>query len=104
MYAVMLAAGKQYRVTQGLTLKVDKLAAEVGSTIDFDQVLIIADGDTLHLGAPFVKQASVRAVVLQHARLDKIHIIKHKRRKHHHKEMGHRQWYTLVKIDAISAA
>lgn len=103
MYAVITTGGKQYRVTEGQTLKIEKLDAEAGSTIDFDQVLMIADGDQFKVGAPLVKGGKVQASVIGQGRGEKIEIVKFRRRKHHRKQMGHRQYYTEVKITKISA-
>ncbi|MDB5987587.1 MAG: rplU [Nevskia sp.] len=101
MYAVIKTGGKQYRVAPGESLKVESLVAEVGASISFDQVLMIGNGETVSVGAPLVAGASVTAEVVAHGRGDKIRIIKHRRRKHYHKEQGHRQNYTAVKITEI---
>lgn len=102
MYAVIKTGGKQYRVQEGDVLKVEQLTAEVGSTIDFAEVLLLSDGDKVTCGSPFVAKAKVQAEVLEHARHKKIKIIKFRRRKHHMKQMGHRQNFTAIKITAIS--
>ncbi len=102
MYAVIKTGGKQYRVKAGDTLKIEELLAEVGSTVDFSEVLMIADGDNITCGKPFILNAVVQAEVIEHARHKKIKIIKFRRRKHHMKQMGHRQNYTQVKITAIN--
>lgn len=102
MYAVITSGGKQYRVMEGQTLKLEKLPAEVGSTIDFKEVLMVANGDDIKLGKPFIDGSKVTASVVSHGRGKKIHIIKFKRRKHHMKRMGHRQDYTEVKIEKIA--
>ena len=104
MYAVIKTGGKQYKVAPGEKLSVETLDAEVGKTIAFEEVLMIADGETLNVGAPLVKGGKVTAEVLAHGRGDKIRIIKHRRRKHYHKEQGHRQNFTQVKITDITAA
>jgi large subunit ribosomal protein L21 len=101
MYAVIKTGGKQYKVAEGEKLKVETLTAEVGSTVSFDEVLMVADGDKHTIGAPLVKGGTVTAQVLQHGRGDKIRIIKHRRRKHYHKEQGHRQNFTEVQITGI---
>ena len=103
MYAVIKTGGKQYRVTEGQTLKVEKLDAEAGSNIELDQVLMVADGENVKIGAPFVDGGKVTATVEAHGRGDKVTIIKFRRRKHHRKQMGHRQHYTAIKITGISA-
>ena len=101
MYAVIKTGGKQYRVAPGDTLRVESLTAEVGSDFVFDEVLMIADGERSTVGAPRVAGGQVRAEVAAHGRGDKIRIIKHRRRKHYHKEQGHRQNYTAVRITEI---
>ncbi len=100
MYAVITSGGKQFRVIEGQTLKVAKMTAEVGSTVDFDQVLMLVNGDDIKVGTPFLK-AKVAASIVSHGRHKKIHIVKFKRRKHHRKQMGHRQDYTEIKITQI---
>ena len=104
MYAVVVTGGKQYRVMQGETLRVEKLDAEVDSTVEFDQVLLLGEGEKLTVGAPLIKGAKVAAKVKGHGRADKISIIKFRRRKHYRKQQGHRQHYTEVEITGISAA
>ena len=104
MYAVIKTGGKQYKVAAGEKLKVETLVAEVGATISFDQVLMIANGDQHMIGAPLVSGGKVSAEVLKHGRGDKIRIIKHRRRKNYHREQGHRQNYTEVKITEILGA
>lgn len=102
MYAIIEAGGKQHRVTEGETLKLEKIKnVEAGGSVDFDRVLLVADGDNVKVGAPVVDGAKVSAEVLGHGRHDKIRIIKFRRRKHHMKRQGHRQWYTEVKITGI---
>jgi large subunit ribosomal protein L21 len=103
MYAVIKTGGKQYRVTEGETLKVEKLAFDEGSTIELDNVLMVADGDNIKVGTPLVKGSKVTATIKSHGRGKKIEIIKFRRRKHHQKRTGHRQDYTELEITAISA-
>lgn len=103
MYAVVVSGGKQHRVEEGETLKLEKLNAEVGSSIDFDRILLVANGDDVKIGEPVVAGAKVSAEIVSHGRGKKIRIVKFKRRKHHMKQAGHRQWYTEVKITGISA-
>lgn len=102
MYAVITSGGKQFRVQEGQTLKLEKLTAEVGSTIDFDQILMIAKGDSVTLGKPYVQGGKVTAEIVSHGRHKKIHIVKFRRRKHHMKQMGHRQHFTEIKITQIA--
>jgi len=104
MYAVIKTGGKQYRVAPGEKLKVESLTADVGATVSFDQVLMIADGDKQKIGAPMVAGGKVTAQVVSHGRGDKIRIIKHRRRKNYHKEMGHRQNFTEIQIKEILGA
>ena len=103
MYAVITTGGKQYRVAEGDTLRVEKLDAEEGSTVEFDTVLMVGEGEDVKIGTPVVEGARVSATVKGHDRGKKIEIIKFRRRKHHRKQMGHRQDYTEVQITGISA-
>lgn len=103
MYAVITSGSKQFTVKEGETLKIEKLAAEVGSTVDFEQVLMISNGDDIKIGKPFLKGAKVKATVVEHGRHKKLLIVKFRRRKHHKKQMGHRQDYTEIKIEQIVA-
>jgi large subunit ribosomal protein L21 len=102
MYAVIKTGGKQYRVTSGDKLKIEMLAADVGSEVTFDQVLMIGGDGDMKLGAPLLSGASVKATVLAQGRGDKIRIFKMRRRKHYRKSQGHRQHYTEVQISNIS--
>ena len=104
MYAVVVTGGRQYRVAQGETLRVEKLAADVGDELKLDQVLMVGEGDGVTVGAPLVAGALVTAKVVSHGRADKIRIVKFRRRKHHRKEMGHRQHYTEIEIVGITGA
>ena len=101
MYAVLVTGGKQYRVMQGETLRVEKLEAEAGSEIKFDNILMLGDADGIKLGDA-LKGASVTAKVVGHGRADKVRIVKFRRRKHHRKQMGHRQHYTEIEITGIA--
>jgi large subunit ribosomal protein L21 len=102
MYAVIVTGGKQYRVMQGETLRVEKLDAEVGNTFNIEKVLMLGNGETVTVGAPTVAGAVVTAKILSHGRLDKIRIVKFRRRKHHRKQMGHRQYFTEIEITGIA--
>lgn len=102
MYAVIKTGGKQYRVKTGDVLKIEQLATDVGSNIDFSDVLLVVDGEKSTVGTPLVAKAVVQAKVLSQGRHKKIKIIKFRRRKHHMKQMGHRQNYTEVEITAIN--
>jgi large subunit ribosomal protein L21 len=103
MYAVIKTGGKQYRVEPGAKLRVETLEAEAGTSIKLDQVLMIGDGDNVSVGTPLLAGASVKATVVSHGRGEKIRIFKMRRRKHYQKRMGHRQNYTELLIDSISA-
>lgn len=103
MYAVIKTGGKQYKVSEGQTLKVEKLNADEGSTIDLNEVLMIADGDDVKVGTPVLEGSKVTATIASHGRGKKVSIVKFRRRKHHRKQMGHRQSYTEIKIDKITA-
>ncbi|HET7266997.1 MAG TPA: 50S ribosomal protein L21 [Oleiagrimonas sp.] len=102
MYAVIKTGGKQHRVEQGEYLRVEKLDAEVDSTITIDQVLMIGEGEDVTIGAPLVEGATVSARIKSHGRGDKVRIIKFRRRKHHMKRQGHRQYYTEIEITGIT--
>jgi large subunit ribosomal protein L21 len=103
MYAVIRSGGKQYRVSPGQTLKVEKLPADTGEVVKFNEVLLVSDGDKSHVGTPLLAKAEVTAEVVQHGRGKKIKIIKLKRRKHHLKHQGHRQHFTAIKVTGIHA-
>jgi large subunit ribosomal protein L21 len=101
MYAVIKSGGKQYRVTEGDTIKVEKIEASEGDKITLDDVLLVADGDNVKVGTPRVEGASVTATVKSQGRGPKIRIIKMKRRKHYRRQAGHRQAYTELAITGI---
>jgi len=103
MYAVIKTGGKQYRVSEGDSLKIEKLDAAEGGDIEFDQVLMIGDGDQVTVGTPVIEGGTVSATVESHGRGKKVHIFKMRRRKNSRRRMGHRQSYTEVKITGISA-
>ncbi|MGB5259625.1 MAG: 50S ribosomal protein L21 [Gammaproteobacteria bacterium] len=102
MYAVIRTGGKQYRVSQGDTLRVETIDANAGDSIEFDQVLMVGEGEQVKIGAPLVEGSKVTATIRSHGRGDKVEIIKFRRRKHHMKRMGHRQNYTEVEITGIT--
>jgi len=103
MYAVIATGGKQYRVEKGGLLRVEKLDADAGSTVEFDQVLLIADGDQVRLGSPLLSGGKVRATVQRHAKGEKVTIVKFRRRKHYLRQGTHRQHFTEVRLEEISA-
>ena len=102
MYAVIKTGGKQYRVSPGDMLKVESIDAEVGATIDFEEIMMIANGEDITVGAPTIASAKVAALVVAHGRAKKIEIVKFRRRKHHQKRTGHRQNFTQVQIQNIN--
>ena len=102
MYAVVESGGKQHRVIEGETLKVEKLDLATGESLTIDQVLMVGEGESVKIGAPYVAGSSVTAEVVSHGRHEKVTIVKFRRRKHHRKQMGHRQWYTELKITSIA--
>ncbi|WP_442784350.1 MULTISPECIES: 50S ribosomal protein L21 [unclassified Cocleimonas] len=102
MYAVIKTGGKQYRVEPGNVLKVESLDAEVGATVNFEEVLMIADGDDVTVGTPTIASAKVVAEVIAHGRAKKVEIVKFRRRKHHQKRTGHRQNFTQIQIQNIN--
>ncbi len=103
MYAVIMTGGKQYRVSQGDKLRVEKLDVAEGDSVEIDQVLMVVDGDDIRIGAPVLEGGKVTAEVKAHGRGAKVEIIKFHRRKHHMKRQGHRQAYTELEITGISA-
>jgi large subunit ribosomal protein L21 len=103
MYAVIATGGKQYRVENGTILKVEKLDAEPGATVEFGEVLLIGDGDDIKVGAPLLKGGKVTATVEKHGKGEKKVIVKFRRRKHYLRQGTHRQQFTQVKITGIVA-
>ena len=101
MYAIIATGGKQYKVSEGDVIKVEKLDAEVGNTVTFDEVIAVSN-DSLKVGED-VKNASVSATVMEQGRGKKVIVYKYKRKTGYHKKNGHRQAYTQVKIDKINA-
>ena len=103
MYAVIESGGKQHRVVEGETLKLEKIEVATGDSVEFDKVLMIGGGDDIKIGTPVVAGGKVTAEVVAHGRHKKVKIVKFNRRKHYRRETGHRQWFTEVKITGISA-
>ena len=103
MYAVIESGGKQHRVVEGETLKLEKIETATGETFEFDRVLMVGGGEEAKIGTPLVEGVKVTAEVVAHGRHKKITIIKFNRRKNYRKQTGHRQWFTEVKITGISA-
>ena len=104
MYAIIQTGGKQYRVAEGEVVRIEKLDQETGSDVQFDQVLLVSNDDNVTVGKPVVAGAKVLGEIVDQTRGKKVEIIKFKRRKHHMKRMGHRQYYTDVRITKIDAA
>ena len=102
MFAVFSSGGKQHRVTEGEVIRVERLAAEPGDEVTFDKVLMVASGDEVSVGKPFVEGGKVTAEVVANGRGEKIRVIKFKRRKDYMRRQGHRQWYTELKITGIN--
>jgi large subunit ribosomal protein L21 len=102
MYAVIESGGKQHKVVEGEVLRLEKLEAAAGDKVSFDKVLMVAEGDKVTIGEPYVTGGNVTAEVVEQGRGDKVTIIKFHRRKHHRKQAGHRQSFTEVKITDIS--
>jgi large subunit ribosomal protein L21 len=102
MYAVIKTGGKQFKVSEGLTLKVEKLTTEVGKQLSINNVLTLVDGEKVTIGTPLVKGATVDVTVLAHGRGDKVKIFKMNRRKLYRKSQGHRQSFTEIKVDKIA--
>ena len=103
MYAVVKTGGKQYKLAQGDICRVEKLDAEEGASVELDKVLMVADGDSINIGSPYVEGGKVTAVVKAHGRAKKVEIMKFRRRKHHQKKTGHRQYFTEIEVTGISA-
>src|SRR5688572_15968445 len=101
MFAVISTGGKQYRVQEGSVLRVEKLTADAGASVDFDQVLMTGEGASVKLGAPFLSGGKVTATIQSHGKGDKVTIVKFRRRKHYKREKTHRQPYTEIKITKI---
>ena len=103
MYAVIKTGGKHYRVVAGEKLKIEQIPADVGAEINLDQILMVGEGESVKIGTPLLSGASVKATVLAQGRHKKVTIFKMRRRKHYQKHQGHRQNFTEIRIDGISA-
>ena len=102
MYAIVSSGGKQYKIREGDTLRVEKINGEIGSEILFDQVLMVSDGENVTIGKPTLENVEVRGHVVEQGKARKIIVFKYKRRKRYRRKQGHRQQYTGVKIDKIA--
>jgi large subunit ribosomal protein L21 len=103
MYAVIKTGGKQYRVTQGEDIKVEKIAGEAGDNVVFDQVLLAGADENIRIGNPYLENAKVIGRLKGHGKNRKVIVFKYKRRKVFRKTRGHRQEYSLVRIESIEA-
>lgn len=103
MYAVVKTGGKQYKVVVGQKLNIEQITADVDSQIVLEEVLMVANGEAVQIGAPLVAGASIKATVVSQGRGDKVRIFKMRRRKHYMRRAGHRQNFTEIRIDAIVA-
>lgn len=104
MYAVISTGGKQYRVSEGSVLRIEKLEAEAGATVEFDKVLMVGEGEQVKIGAPFLDGGKVTATVRSHGQTKKVPVVKFRRRKHYLRQGNHRQQYTEVKVTGIAGA
>jgi large subunit ribosomal protein L21 len=101
MFAVIQTGGKQYRVSEGSVLRIEKLPADAGATVEFGEVLLVGEGDSIKLGKPFLSGAKVTATVQSHGKAAKVRIVKFRRRKHYLRQKNHRQPFTEVKVTGI---
>ncbi len=103
MYAVISTGGKQYRVCKGDLLRIEKIPGKVGASVDFDRILLYSDGENLNVGNPTLDDVKVSASIVQQDKAKKVIVFKYKRRKRFRRKRGHRQEFTAIKIDNISA-
>jgi large subunit ribosomal protein L21 len=103
MYAVVASGGKQYKVEEGEILRIEKIPGDVGSSVTFEQILMISDGDQINIGQPLLGDAAVKGQIVEQGKAKKILVFKYKRRKRYRRKHGHRQQYTAVRIDSIEA-
>jgi large subunit ribosomal protein L21 len=103
MYAVVNTGGKQYKVQKGETLRIEKIPGEVGSSVTFDKVLMVADGENIRVGQPVLENVAVQAQIVEQDKAKKILIFKYTRRKRYRRKNGHRQPFTAIRIDGIEA-
>ncbi len=101
MFAVIATGGKQYRVEEGSVLRIEKLEADAGASVEFDRVLVVGEGASVKIGAPYISGGKVTATVQANGKADKVRIVKFKRRAHYMRNKGHRQRFTEVKITKI---
>ena len=103
MYAVISSGGKQYKVEQGETVRVEKLSGEIGVPVSFDKVLMISDGEKVQIGTPLLDKVTVQGHIVEQGKAKKIIVFKYKRRKRYRRKQGHRQSFTAIQIDSIEA-
>ncbi len=103
MYAVISSGGKQYKVSEGEVLRVEKIPGEIGNPVTFDRVLLFSDGENISIGQPLLDNVAVRGHIVEQGKAKKILVFKYKRRKGYRRKQGHRQTYTAVKIESIGA-
>lgn len=101
MYAVIFTGGKQYKVSEGEMLRVEKIPGEIGSSVSFDRVLMFSDGKTIKVGQPTLTDVAVQGHIVEQGKAKKVIVFKYKKRKRYRKKLGHRQQYTALKIDTI---
>lgn len=101
MYALVEIKGKQFKAEKGALLKIDKIDQIKGESVDFDKVLLLHDDDSVKVGTPYVKEATVKATIEDHQRDKKVLVKKFRRRKNYRRTQGHRQQYTLIRVDDI---
>ena len=104
MYAVISTGGKQYKVFEGDTIRVEKLPGDVGTPVVLDKVLMVSDGETVKVGQPILPEAAVNSHIVEQGKAKKIIVFKYKRRKGYRRKRGHRQQFTALKIDSIAGA
>lgn len=104
MYAVISTGGKQYKVSQGETIRVEKIPGEIGAPISFDRVLMLSDGETVKIGQPTLPGTAVVGHIVEQGKAKKIIVFKYKRRKRYHRKKGHRQHFTALRIDAVNVS
>jgi large subunit ribosomal protein L21 len=103
MYAVIKTGGKQYKVEKGSTLRVEKLDGDAGAKLTFEEVLLVADGENVQIGAPMLSGAKVSAEIVAQEKGEKLIVFKFRRRKAYRRKNGHRQQYTAIKVTDIQA-
>jgi large subunit ribosomal protein L21 len=104
MYAVISTGGKQYKVSEGETLRIERIPGEIGAPVSFDRVLMLSDGKTVEVGQPTLTDVAVTGHIVEQGKAKKIIVFKYKRRKRYRRKRGHRQQYTALRIDTIKAA